>query len=69
MSKNGKTLTRAQRKVMNNNGIADTTDWLYIKQETLDSCGAKSAALNRDKTIVMVVQNSKTGEIKRFQIS
>lgn len=69
MSKNGKTLTRAQRKVMNDNGIAYTADWLYIKQETVDASGAKSAALNRDKVIVMVVQNSKTGEIKRFQIS
>lgn len=68
MSKNGKTLTRAQRKVLNRNGIADCTDWLYIKQETVDECGAKSAGLNRAKTIVMVVQNVKTGEIKRFNL-
>ena len=64
----GKKLTRAQRKILANNGIKDASDWLYVKQETIDSSGAKSAALNRSKIIIMVIQNVVTGEIKRFEM-
>lgn len=66
---NGKKITRAQRSILQANGIDDASDWLYIKQETIDNSGSKSAGLHREKTIIMVIQNVVTGEIKRFQIS
>ena len=69
MSKNGKRLTRTQRNILLNNGIDDVSDWVYIKQETVDSAGHKSAALNRGKTTFMIVSNVVTGETRRFEIS
>ena len=69
MGKHGKRLTRAQRNILINNGVEDIDNWLYVKQETVDANGHKSAALNRGKTVIMVVENVKTGETKRFEIS
>ncbi len=68
MSKHGKSLSRAQRDILKQNGIDDCTNWYYIKQETIDIGGSKRAAINRDKQIVMIVQNSETGETRRIPI-
>ena len=69
MGKHGKKLTRTQRNILSNNGIKDLENWLYIKQETVDADGNKSAALNRNKTVIMIVENINTGEQRRFEIS
>lgn len=52
----GKKLTRAQRQIMNQNGIKDCTDWLYIKMKQTDD-GA-----------YLVVQNRITEEVKEILV-
>lgn len=54
--KSGKKLTRVQRQIMNQNGIEDCTDWLYIKTKQLDG------------ETYLVVQNRVTEEIKEILV-
>lgn len=56
----GKPLTRNHRKLLESNGVKDTTDWRYVKQETVTADGRITKT--GQKTIYLVFQNTATGE-------
>ncbi len=66
MSK-GKKLTREQRHVLERNGIKDTSDWLYVKEETTSDEG-KSLSKYSAKTRRLVIRNINTGEERRVDV-
>ncbi len=67
--KNGKKLSVAQCKLLEEHGIENPRDWLYIKTERTDVGNASySLSKFRDKITVMVIQNKDTGEIKRIEL-
>ena len=67
--KNGKKLSVAQCKLLEEHGIENPRDWLYIKTERTDvGSGSNTLSKFRDKITVMVIQNKDTGEIKRIEL-
>lgn len=67
--KNGKKLSVAQCKLLEEHGIENPRDWLYIKTERTDvGSGSNTLSKFRDKITVMVIQNKDTDEIKRIEL-
>ena len=61
----GKKLTVNQRSILNNNGIKDTKDWLYIK--TIQRDGSSNLKRDSIKMTYLVIQNQQSGEIKEIE--
>ena len=59
----GKPLTHNQRKLLESSGVKDTTDWRYLKQETVSEDG--HITKSGPKTIYLVFQNNVTGDTRR----
>ena len=64
----GRKPTVQQRKVLQNAGVENTKDWLYIGISHIDPDGYKSPAKSAQIEQVMRFQNRITGEIKDVQI-
>lgn len=59
-----KTPTRDQRNILAENGIEDSSGWLYVETKHVSDDGSKRVARNSSKTIQMVFVNTNTGETK-----
>lgn len=66
--KNGKKMSVSQCILLEEHGIENPRDWLYIKTERIDADGSASLSKFKDKITVMVIQNKDTGEIKRIEL-
>ena len=58
-----KKLTREQRKRLNEHGITDTSEWVYVGTTVNDHRDSKSLARNQPKEVVQKFRNVSTGEI------
>ena len=63
-----KKLTREQRKVLNDNGIEDTSTWVYLGTQVYDNRGSKSLARNEPKKVIMVFKDTATGIIENITV-
>lgn len=64
----GKKPTYQQRSLLVSQGIKDTTDWLYMGQETIDDQGYARLSKNDPKSTYMNFRNRVTGECKSIQV-
>lgn len=60
----GKTPTREQRNILADNGIDDSSGWLYVETKHISDDGSKNVARNSSKTIQMIFVNVNTNETK-----
>ena len=57
-----KKLTREQRRLLNEHGISDTSEWVYVGTIVNDHRDSKSLARNQPKEVVMSFRNVSTDE-------
>lgn len=65
--KSGKKLTRQQMKLLNERGISNAQDYLYLKTITVSEDG-KAAARNGSKQTIMIVINKITDQTVEIEI-
>jgi len=63
----GKKMTVAQMKIVNKyDKSIDVNEWLFLKEEHVDSNGNKNASKNSSVDKYLNIINKNTGEIKRI---
>jgi hypothetical protein len=65
----GKTLTVAQKKLAQKNGITDIDNWLYAKTVTRNPDGEYHSSKHNEKCIYLVIINKNTGTMKEIPMA
>lgn len=64
----GKKLTVSQKNILQNNGISQPDDYLYVKMETINLGDGRRLNQRCPKIENMVVIHRETGDVKRVQV-